>query len=99
MSIGKAHGALSFIRHLDAPNREICTVQRPRTSTPLQSLVLMNDPCNVEAARAFAAGCCAKRVRKWMNSWCMPSAWRWPPADAPRELKICNALTASKSNL
>jgi hypothetical protein len=38
----------------DAPNREVCTAQRPVTSTPLQSFVLMNDPVSVEAARGFA---------------------------------------------
>jgi hypothetical protein len=43
----------SFIT-LDAPTREFCVAQRARTSTPLQSLVLMNDPVFVEAARAFA---------------------------------------------
>ena len=39
----------------DAPSREICTLQRQRTSTPLQSLVVMNDPVYVEAARALGA--------------------------------------------
>lgn len=38
----------------DSPTREICTVKRSRTNTPLQALSLLNEVTFVEAARAFA---------------------------------------------
>ncbi|HEV7404375.1 MAG TPA: PSD1 and planctomycete cytochrome C domain-containing protein [Chthoniobacteraceae bacterium] len=77
----------SFVT-LDAPTREFCVAQRARTSTPLQSLVLMNDPVFVEAARAFAQRILAEGGADAASR--LTFAWRAalsrPPA--PQELAI-----------
>jgi len=43
-----------MLKAFDAPSREECTAQRPRSNTALAALVLLHDPTFVEAARAFA---------------------------------------------
>jgi hypothetical protein len=56
-------GIYTFIRRsapypsfttFDAPSRVACTVNRPRTNTPLQALTTLNDPAFFEAAQALA---------------------------------------------
>jgi hypothetical protein len=46
----------------DAPSRNVCTIRRVRTNTPLQALVTLNDPVYVEAAQYFA-----RRIFKYSN--------------------------------
>ncbi len=44
----------------DASNRDQCEVKRSKTNTPLQALVMMNDPVVLEASRVLAQNLLAK---------------------------------------
>ena len=43
-----------YLTIFDMPSRDICMVTRERTNTPLQALILLNDPQFIEASRAMA---------------------------------------------
>jgi hypothetical protein len=50
-------GMLTF----DASTRDQCEIGRPRTNTPLQALILLNDPMVNEAARVFSERLLSKK--------------------------------------
>jgi hypothetical protein len=74
----------------DAPTREECTNDRPRSSTPLQALVLLNDPTYVEASRAFAERILkeAKGSKKERVDWAYRQALSRPATDAEVEVLV-----------
>lgn len=80
----------------DAPDREVCTVRRSRTNTPLQALVLMNDPTYVEAARKLA-----ERVlkEKETTSDRLTHAFRLVTARTPRDAELAILQATLTKNL
>jgi len=71
----------------DAPTREECTINRVNSNTPLQALVLLNDPIYVEAARVFAQSI-LKRARTLNEQidWAFLRAVDRPPTVAERRI-------------
>jgi hypothetical protein len=68
----------------DAPTREECAVNRTNSNTPLQALVLLNDPIYVEAARVFAQNAL---MQKDQIAWAFEQALgRKPSVDELRVL-------------
>jgi hypothetical protein len=76
----------------DAPDREKCVIRRAVTNTPLQALVLMNDPTYLEASRALAQRA-LREGGKDTNSR-LAFAFRWATARKPsvRELSVLREL-------
>jgi hypothetical protein len=81
----------------DAPNREVCTISRSNTTTPLQALVTLNDVQFVEAARGFAQRIIhhdaddSARIR-----WAFLESVSRPPSDKERAL-VLKALARERS--
>ncbi len=70
----------------DAPDRSVCTVERQTTATPLQSLVLLNDPQYVEAARALAS---RVRIRESLDDrQQIATSFRWLTSRMPEEVEL-----------
>jgi hypothetical protein len=69
------------LQAFDAPSREECTVNRTSSNTPLQSLVLLNDPIYVEAAEAFGRNIRTSGAKdlKSQIDWAFLKALNRPP--------------------
>jgi hypothetical protein len=82
-----------MLKAFDAPSREECTAERPRSNTPQAALVLLNDPTFVEASRVFAArilcdeGATEGRIERLFHA-----ATSRPPND--NELRVLEGLLA-----
>jgi hypothetical protein len=76
----------------DAPTREECTAERPRSNIPQQALALLNDPTYVEAARVLAE----KIVRQGGADTTARLQWAFGRALSreanPEELKVLTEL-------
>ncbi len=73
----------------DAPSREVCTIRRERTNTPLQALLMMNERQYVECACAFGERAMKQggKSPESRTSWMFRTATgRFPTAEETAEL-------------
>jgi hypothetical protein len=66
---------------LDGPTREVCTIRRPRTNTPLQALLLLNDSNYQEAARALAKRALSEKSDRLAKAFQMATGRAPKPAE------------------
>jgi hypothetical protein len=66
---------------LDGPTREVCTIRRPRTNTPLQALLLLNDSNYQETARALAKRALSEKSDRLAKAFQMATGRAPKPAE------------------
>lgn len=77
-----------MLRAFDAPTREECTAERPRSNTPTAAMVLLNDPTFVESARVFAERILKEggKTNKTRLEFAYREALSRPPDDKEKEI-------------
>ncbi len=83
----------------DAVSREVCVVRRQPTSTPLQALVLLNDPQFVSAARGLAERALRDAPASAADSITLACRAAWGKCPDARERAILEALLREQTNL
>ena len=76
----------------DAPNRDVCTIKRENTNTPLQSLVLLNDPQFVEAAKVLAERVMKSGQPDWKGKINFAFRLVTSRSLAPEELEVFHSI-------
>lgn len=76
----------------DAPMREACVVRRPRTNTPLQALVTLNEPAFFEASRVFGERIVTARSSPQDR---VRYAFRWALGRDPRPQELSLLVAAA----
>lgn len=70
----------------DAPSREQCSIQRRTTSTPMQALVLLNDPQFTEASRILAQRMVEEGGEQAEDR--ITYAFRWATSRPPKDKEL-----------
>lgn len=84
----RTSGYPSFLT-FDAPSRDVCTVRRITTNTPLQALVTLNDPVYMECAVGLAdrmSSCGEKTARERIRHGYRLATGEFPSVDVTEEL-------------
>ncbi len=71
----------------DAPERTVCTVKRQETSTPLQALILLNDPIYLEASRVLAHSYLSNNSENSIED-ILPTAWKKITSRSPKQIEV-----------
>lgn len=90
-----------MLKAMDAPSREECTAERPRSNTPLEALVLLNDPTMVEAAMAMASRLLTAAGPVGSDAHQLQLAFQWAtsrPADETERRMLQNLLQEERSH-